>query len=1319
VAITVVPQISKSGQTLYLLTQTTGGSPQPAGISSIVANPSAITVNGNSVQFMGPYWLHSLLFPFVAYQLNCGPVLSVVVQAGGSSYTAPNVSISGGGSGSGFTVGTPVLSGGAITSIPVTAAGSGYTSPPILTITDSTGSGAIAVPVMGGAQSGDTVTVSAPAGMLVTGSGNSPALTSAAVSNYAGRFEAGACGYSDFGRPSTQWTMGAGFVQGWPVGSSVGNYFLSQNWLKRGDIWTNAVTSSSDGWPLTITGTATTTIDDPSPGNGVDGKNYPSQIGTWTLVADDTNPSAMMQPSLTANSSATVTALGTGGLVYGGTLSGGIQVGRVWQWTIARVASPAVHDLAIKINVTRSGVSGTYNQTLTNAYLFPPLATNAALPNYPARDGLSGITADQSLLNWLKTPTGRGPYSLRWGESVLGFGYTGNITDVSDLRSGNAASWNDSRNPAPNWPSGRRTITVNTVRTYSPSTSLNWPTNWTGGTVTWQSPNVFINQWSTLPGSALDSITINSGGTNYSANVTCQVTGGGGSGVKIGTITRVGGAITAVAVTCGGSGFTSAPMIAFSDTTGSGATATANMVTPPRGIAQILVNRGGSGYVTPTAAVSGGGGSGCVLGIPVVSGGVITSIPVTSPGGGYTSPPTVTITDSQGSGADAVAVAAFTPADPGWMDPFQNGQYFCAELICSAPHNLKSGQVASFLSASGTIQVSKGSAAVVNFGVSGWVGGGTKRIFPTDVDKFVILTWNNGPTAAGMPGNVNNVAGTFGVNVSILLPQPPLTCAPYEATAQVTGSFPGTNHWCAVSTPATDLCVAEIAKRVRDNLPPGRKVFVELGDEFWNTTWMDTFIYPMGRFNAWGPRLVNTDLAYFTRASQIHDIFVSVFNQIDINGNSNRGGEIVRLFGTQAAGANHTTAFVNYANAYNSVNAAAPRMLHCVAGATYVDMSSRNNADPGTAATVNVTGGGAAGGNLAAGNYYVCYTWIDSLSGRESGPGTAGGNGRSAQFTVVAGNIPRVTITFPSGPAWASSANIYLTAAGGAAGTEVLYASGVTTTTYDLAAANTGTVAVPRTSRLPTVAEACSSLVSGHPTAVAYLTATPWTRAAIMDMYRYQIKYSPSYNSSFGKGNGHIGALANYQIPALQGTAAPYYCGYEGGLETIAPSGCSITDINGTIQPEAGGGYLTNKLNHDLYYAPEVYDAEMTAFDICEDGGMVFRNSYHCAGQIGSLTGTDTTTSALWPNVTWSGQPAGRGDGSPITTPGTEYTLGTAVTNKFWADDGKAHHLDNVSVRLQAWRDRADVTSPLSATPLRGHRAWRPLSAAQLWYLRG
>jgi hypothetical protein len=115
---------------------------------------------------------------------------------------------------------------------------------------------------------------------------------------------------------------------------------------------------------------------------------------------------------------------------------------------------------------------------------------------------------------------------------------------------------------------------------------------------------------------------------------------------------------------------------------------------------------------------------------------------------------------------------------------------------------------------------------------------------------------------------------------------------------------------------------------------------------------------------------------------------------------------------------------------------------------------------PALAATINVLGGGAVGGLLAAGTYFLKYTFIQATSTLPPTgsllPGTQiGGTGvvittvtgettsapESLQFTVAAGNIPLVNLApIPSG---CTGYNIYLTAANGGTGTEVLYMQNV------------------------------------------------------------------------------------------------------------------------------------------------------------------------------------------------------------------------------------------------------------------------------------
>ena len=79
------------------------------------------------------------------------------------------------------------------------------------------------------------------------------------------------------------------------------------------------------------------------------------------------------------------------------------------------------------------------------------------------------------------------------------------------------------------------------------------------------------------------------------------------------------------------------------------------------GLSGINVSNGGSGYNTaPTIAFTGGGGTGAVATATVVAG-VVTNISINTQGSGYTSSPTIIITPTSG-GAGATANAGFVHA---------------------------------------------------------------------------------------------------------------------------------------------------------------------------------------------------------------------------------------------------------------------------------------------------------------------------------------------------------------------------------------------------------------------------------------------------------------------------------------------------------------------------------------------------------------------------------------------------------------------------------------------------------------------------------
>jgi hypothetical protein len=103
------------------------------------------------------------------------------------------------------------------------------------------------------------------------------------------------------------------------------------------------------------------------------------------------------------------------------------------------------------------------------------------------------------------------------------------------------------------------------------------------------------------------------------------------------------------------------------------------------------------------------------------------------------------------------------------------------------------------------------------------------------------------------------------------------------------------------------------------------------------------------------------------------------------------------------------------------------------------------NAAPTAAPTVSVSG---SGGLLAAGTYYLRITESNGLGETTPSP-------ESSQFTLTAGQEP--VVTFPTLQSGNTARNVYVTPAGGASLSEVLYATGITAGTYSLTiAAPTG-----------------------------------------------------------------------------------------------------------------------------------------------------------------------------------------------------------------------------------------------------------------------
>jgi len=163
----------------------------------------------------------------------------------------------------------------------------------------------------------------------------------------------------------------------------------------------------------------------------------------------------------------------------------------------------------------------------------------------------------------------------------------------------------------------------------------------------------------------VESITLTNPGVGYSVPPTISFSGGGGTGAS-GVATLSGGpaVVSYIQMVSNGSGYTSAPSVSIvpapSDTTGSGATATASLAASGSVIGFTITNAG-TGYTSPPAVgLSGGAGTGASAYSQLASTGSVKTVSLTNPGSGYTLPPLVFFLGGQGTGAAATAVLAST-----------------------------------------------------------------------------------------------------------------------------------------------------------------------------------------------------------------------------------------------------------------------------------------------------------------------------------------------------------------------------------------------------------------------------------------------------------------------------------------------------------------------------------------------------------------------------------------------------------------------------------------------------------------------------------
>jgi hypothetical protein len=233
------------------------------------------------------------------------------------------------------------------------------------------------------------------------------------------------------------------------------------------------------------------------------------------------------------------------------------------------------------------------------------------------------------------------------------------------------------------------------------------------------------------------------------------------------------------------------------------------------------------------------------------------------------------------------------------LGSFGNGARI-TELVTQNPHAMETGQAPTFSGTWPTMTYTDGSTFSL--------GGFTRTAFVTGANTFIV----------GFGGAVSSpvtLASTYTLNPAQSYSAwnwPDNACFPPEFTAIVAGQFPGCNLHVNVGHAYSDSCVDEHARRIRDNFPAGRKVYVEYTNEPWNsgfsqanvfTGTVSSWLYPGG----WGREF------YVLRASQVWQRFQAIFAQ------TGRGSEIVGVLNNQFVNPGMAGTMLSFAQA-NSIN---------------------------------------------------------------------------------------------------------------------------------------------------------------------------------------------------------------------------------------------------------------------------------------------------------------------------------------------------------------------------------------------------------------
>ena len=194
-----------------------------------------------------------------------------------------------------------------------------------------------------------------------------------------------------------------------------------------------------------------------------------------------------------------------------------------------------------------------------------------------------------------------------------------------------------------------------------------------------------------------------------------------------------------------------------------------------------------------------------------------------------------------------------------------------------------------------------------------------------------------------------------------------------------------------------------------------------------------------------GQLIVLTSTTSSTPDQRIINEVVGVVCTSDAYSGASAGAEVFQIVGQPSQSSpftylplgNGTGPNVSVADAGNNMLANA-----LMTSSVYLGWTVTVPIEPPSAAPTVAVGG--TSGLLAPGTYYIKVTEVGT------GGGETTASPESTQFTITSGEV--ATVTFPTAsPGW-QSWNIYCTPVNGASGSETLYATGITASTYNMSA---------------------------------------------------------------------------------------------------------------------------------------------------------------------------------------------------------------------------------------------------------------------------